>query len=183
MPFNILKHGFDLVAFNQSIWAYGKPTTSLSTIFYAKHNTSHGGIEFWSTKATVRGKQEISSCTIMVDVWCQYDVDAKWQLHRNNALVSESHGPTPKPDIYCILDVLDLAAIETKSMEHHTSILGYLSAGRRKMCHQKANWLRNAKQKVYFSFMSTLLMMSCGPAPFTLNWFPVLLFKGCNTHI
>lgn len=60
-------------------------------------------------------------------------------------------------------------------------MLGYLSVGIRKMCHQKANGPRNAKQTVYFSFTSTILMISCGPAPFTLNWFPALLCKHCNT--
>lgn len=42
---------------------------------------------------------ETSSFSIMVDVWCQCDVDAKWQLYRKNASLPEPDGPTPKPDV------------------------------------------------------------------------------------
>lgn len=87
--------------------------------------------------------------------------------------LSDSDGPISKPNMYpwCFR----MAGENVTS--HIYCMLGYMSVGIRKMHHQKANGPRNAKQTVYFSFMSTLLMIL--GSSYT-DWFPTLLCKSCN---
>ncbi len=77
-------------------------------------------------EAIVGVETEICCFTIAADVWCQYDADAKRQLHRNNLTDQHKH-------LTRILDFWDLPAIAGK-----TFVASHICA-RLLVCRKKKN--------------------------------------------
>lgn len=87
------------------------------------------------------------------DVWCQCEVDAKWQLYRKNALLSDGlTGRTPKPDILYMFNASDLGAIGRKKRKKTLlDIYAWLLVCRKKKnVPPKSKWAQKCKADSVF---------------------------------